>query len=76
MRVPHPHFAGPVYQLLPYAYGALGLGALVLSYYLPTGWFSTLLFAAGFVLIVWALMIGLRRREFRSLRNEYDDRSL
>lgn len=66
-----PHIARPVYELLPWLYGIGGLALLGLSYFRAHGWLSAALAIPGLAGLVWGLMIGLRRRDFRAMRDEY-----
>ena len=71
MHVHRPHFAKPIYELLPWLYGLGGLVVLALSYFRLKGWRAGLLGLAGLVALVWGLAIWLRRRDFRAMRHEY-----
>ena len=71
MRVHRPHIAKPVYDLLPWLYGLGGLVVPALSYFRLTGWLGGMLGLAGLASLVWGLVIGLRRRDFRAMRHEY-----
>ncbi len=71
MPVRRPHIAQPLYDLLPWLYGLGGLALLGLSYFRTRGWLSGVLALAGLAGLVWGLVIGLRRRDFRALRGEY-----
>ncbi len=71
MRARRPHIAQPLYDLLPWLYGIGGLLVLSLSYFRLTGWLGGLLGVAGLASLVWGLVIGLRRRDFRAMRHEY-----
>jgi hypothetical protein len=71
VRVHRPHIAKPVYDLLPWLYGVGGLVVLALSYLRLTGWLGGILGVAGLASLVWGLVIGLRRRDFRAMRHEY-----
>lgn len=71
MRAHRPHFAKPLYDLLPWLYGFGGLMVLALSYFRLKGWLSGVLGLVGLSAVVWGLVIGLRRRDFRAMRHEY-----
>ncbi len=71
VRAHRPHIAKPLYDLLPWLYGLGGLTVLALSYIRLKGWLSGVLGLAGVSAIVWGLAIGLRRRDFRAMRDEY-----
>lgn len=76
VRARRPHIAKPLYDLLPWLYGLGGLAVLALSYARLKGWMSGLLGLAGLAALVWGLVIGLRRRDFRAMRHEYGGEGL
>ena len=53
------------------AVAVAGLVVLALSYFRLTGWLGGMLGLAGLASLVWGLVIGLRRRDFRAMRHEY-----
>jgi len=76
MRLPHPHLAKPVYELLPALYVLLGLSALALSYFRLRGWLAAFSGFAGLACTLFGLVIMLRRRDFRAMRHEYPGKEL
>jgi hypothetical protein len=71
VQVRRPHLNKPLYELLPWLYGIGGLAVIALSYFRVSGWLSALLALAGLGGVIWGLAIGLRRRDFRAMRDEY-----
>jgi hypothetical protein len=68
----------PLYESLPALYAALGVGALIWGYALQAEarWLSALLSCAGLLALLAGLVIWLRRRDYRRLREEYRVRGL
>lgn len=66
----------PVYELLPYAYGLVGLLLLLASYGARSAFWANSLLIAGIVAIVAGLMLALRRRDYRLKLSKYDPKSL
>jgi hypothetical protein len=65
----------PIYEALPYGYGLVGAGLLGAAWWLergPRGW----LLAGGAVALTLALVLWMRRRDYRSTNAEYDARAL
>jgi hypothetical protein len=69
-------FPRPVYEALPYVYGALGLTFLTVSWFGTQGWASAVLLIAGGGLLLISLVLWLRRHDFRRTQREYDAHSL
>lgn len=62
----------PVYEGLPWFYMAFGLVALVTSYLLAAhGTLSFLAGLVGLIVLVYGIVVLLRRRDYRALRSEY-----
>lgn len=67
--------ARPVYESLPWLYAISGLFALAVGYRLQQGWWSHLFTVAGIAAVLLAVVIGLRRRDYRATRDEYRHRN-
>jgi len=65
----------PVYESLPWLYAIGGVFALAVGYRLQQGWWSHLFTLAGIVAVVLAMVVGLRRRDYRATRDEYQHRN-
>lgn len=76
MSPARPRIAKPLYDFKPWFYGLLGLAALALSYLRLEGALSGLVALVGLAACIWALVIALRRRDFRAMRDEYGGDSL
>jgi Flp pilus assembly protein TadB len=62
----------PVYEGLPWFYMAFGLLALIASYLLAAhGTLSFLAGVVGLIVLVYGMVVLLRRRDYRALRSEY-----
>ena len=68
--------AKPIYEALPYAYGALGLAFIAVSWFGVTGIASALILLCGSGLLLISLVLWLRRRDFRDAQRQYNARSL
>lgn len=68
MRLPQP-----VYEALPWVYELAGVGLIWWGYLLraQTGTLSAALSITGLVLLIVGGAVWLRRRDFRSTRDEY-----
>jgi hypothetical protein len=66
----------PVYETLPYLYGALGLTFLTVSWTGTTGVVSAVLLITGSGLLLISLVLWLRRKDFRDTQRHYNSRSL
>ncbi len=66
----------PVYEGLPWFYALCGVAALIVSYLLPSGFFSLIVGVAGFGGLLFGIVILLRRRDYRKLRSQYGDPDL
>ena len=70
------HLPRSIYEALPYAYLAGGLGACVASYaFRESGW-ANVAFVVGVVGIVGGCVLILRRRSYRDDAARYDHRPL
>ena len=65
-----------VYELLPYAYVAVGLLACAASYRATGSAWSDLAFGSGAIAIVGGIVLILRRRSYRDDEARYDRHSL
>ena len=78
------HLSRPVYEGLPWFYMVFGLGALGVSYLLAAhSALSHTIGLGGLAVLVYGIVVFLRRRGYRALRSEYgnpdsrnDDKSL
>jgi len=70
------HLPRGVYESLPYAYVAVGVGACLASYVGREAAWSNVAFAAGVVGIVGGCVLILRRRSYRDDAARYDHRPL
>jgi len=61
----------PVYEALPFLYGAIGLGAFVGSYLWRSPPWSDLMLVVGAFGVIAALVIFLKRRDFRAQQRRY-----
>ena len=61
----------PLYESLPWLYGLAGVFALAVGYRLQSGWWSHLATIAGIAAITFAIVVGLRRRDYRAWRARY-----
>jgi hypothetical protein len=68
--------AKPIYEALPYLYGALGLAFISVSWFGSTGILSALLLICGSGLLLISLVLWLRRRDFRDTQRQYNAKSL
>jgi len=66
------HLSRPVYEGLPWFYMAFGVAALGVSYLLAAhGALSFAIGVLGLAVLVYGIVVFLRRRDFRALRSEY-----
>jgi hypothetical protein len=70
------HLPRGVYESLPYAYVAAGLGACLASYAGRESAWSNAAFAVGVAGIVGGGVLILRRRSYRADAAQYDHRPL
>ena len=70
------HLPRGIYELLPYAYVAVGLAAALASYAGREAPWSNAAFAVGVVGIVGGCVLILRRRSYRDDHARYDHRPL
>jgi len=68
------YLSRPVYEMLPYAYMALGAVLLGISFFVTRG--STWLMWAGMLALVVGLVLWLKRRDYRTEQSEYNRHSL
>ena len=69
-----PQFSRPVYEGLPWFYIICGLALLGGSYLLAAhGVLSLLVGLVGFLLLLFGVVLVLRRRDYRELRSQYVD---
>jgi hypothetical protein len=61
----------PVYEALPWAYLVLGFLALIASYVERGQGWSAVLALAGLASLIGGIVVLLRRRDFRDLREQY-----
>jgi hypothetical protein len=66
----------PVYEALPYLYGAIGLTFLTVSWVSVTGVASAVLLVAGSGLLLISCVLWLRRKDFRDAQRRYNARFL
>ena len=65
----------PLYEAKPLAAVVAGLAAFGAAYYVPASPRGVLL-AFGGALLVYGLMIWMRRRDYRSTQSNYDPRAI
>ena len=68
--------AKPVYELLPYGYMLLGIVLSVGSWRVNASGLSSLMLAAGLLLLIVGLVLWLRRRDYRAAQAQYNKHSL
>jgi hypothetical protein len=68
--------ARPIYESLPYAYGAIGALAIFLFYLDPVGIPAGIAFVIGFLAETAALTLFLRRQDYRELSREYSGETI
>lgn len=61
----------PLYESLPWLYIALGIFALVVSYAQVSTLLSFVLGVPGVVALVGGIVVLLRRRDYRQMREQY-----
>lgn len=66
----------PVYESLPFIYGAIGVLAIVLAYLDPVSPRSMVAFAIGVIAAIAALTVYLRRQDYRALSREYSGETI
>ena len=66
----------PVYEALPWLYMLCGLVGLAASYFNPSHLMSFALGIPGLVAVIGGIVVLLRRRDFRKMREDYNDASL
>jgi membrane protein YdbS with pleckstrin-like domain len=68
--------AKPWYESLPYVYGLAGCVAVAVSWFATTGAWPAAWLLVGAALLLYSLVLWLRRKDFRSQRRQYDSHSL
>ena len=68
--------ARPVYESLPYVYMAIGAVAILLFYLDPIESRGAVAFVIGLVAETAALMLLLRRQDYRALSREYSGETI
>jgi uncharacterized membrane protein len=68
------YLAKPLYESLPALYGLGGAIALAIGYRLGHGWLSAACSLLGLAGLLVAVVLWLHRRDYRSSRNEYQQR--
>jgi hypothetical protein len=66
----------PVYESLPYLYMAIGGFAIFVFYLAPEGLRGVIAFVIGLVAETAALMLLLRRQDYRALSREYSGETI
>ena len=66
----------PVYESLPYVYMAIGGLAIFVFYLDPEGLRGVIAFVIGLVAETAALMLLLRRQDYRALSREYSGETI
>src|SRR5262245_38560849 len=66
----------PIYEALPYVYGALGVFFGYVSWQHTAGWMSAFILLVGAGLLLVAMLLWLRRRDFRDTQKHYNVHSL
>jgi hypothetical protein len=66
----------PVYESLPYLYMAIGGLAIFVFYLAPEGLRGVIAFVIGVFAETAALMLLLRRQDYRALSREYSGESI
>jgi hypothetical protein len=61
----------PIYEALPWLYILCGLVGLVASYLNPSRLMSFLLGVPGLIAVIGGIVVALRRRDFRKMREDY-----
>lgn len=65
----------PLYEAKPLAAAVAGLAALAAAYYVPASPRGVLL-VVGAALVVYGLMIWMKRRDYRRTQSTYDPRAI
>jgi hypothetical protein len=68
--------ARPVYESLPYVYMAIGGLAIFVFYLDPVGLRAEIAFVIGLLAETAALMLLLRRQDYRALSREYSGETI
>ena len=63
--------ARPVYEALPWVYMVCGVAALIASYFTGSHLMSFVLGIPGLVAVLGGVVVALRRRDFRKMRENY-----
>jgi Flp pilus assembly protein TadB len=64
--------AKPIYELLPYAYVAIGAASIVAAAYIQSWYWPQICTTVGVAGIVGGLALLLKRRDYRSSRSRVD----
>ena len=67
---------GPVYEALPLTYMAIGGLAISIAYLDPSGVRSMVASGIGLIAEIAALTIYLRRKDYRTLKQEYSGETI
>ena len=65
------HLSRPLYEALPWLYIVCGLIGVGASYLNPSRAMSFLLGVPGLVAVIGGIVVILRRRDFRKMREDY-----
>jgi hypothetical protein len=68
--------ARPVYEILPFAYVAIGCVAILVSYFDGAGARAAFAFALGLAAQIAGLTLWLRRQDYRELRRRYSGEAI
>ena len=71
MSDPPMRLSRAVYEILPYAYMLIGVGAFTASYAWRAQDWSDLVAGIGLVMLVVGLVLTLRRRDYRIQKRRY-----
>jgi hypothetical protein len=63
----------PLYESLPWLYSTAGVVALIASYWTPYRPLSLLLGLLGLAVLLFGIVVWLRRRDYRAIRANYAD---
>jgi hypothetical protein len=66
----------PIYELLPYAYMALGALLIGIAWFLQMETWPGILLGVGSLSLLAGIVLFLRRKDYRTRQAEYSNRSL